>query len=52
MATFRQLRLDLIAVQRDELLALRDLGTYPSALLDAALTQLDAEQLGIEMHRA
>ncbi|MCA0296135.1 MAG: sodium:proton antiporter [Actinobacteria bacterium] len=50
MATFRQLRLDMIAVQRDELLALRDVGTYPSAMLSAALTQLDAEQLGIEMH--
>jgi CPA1 family monovalent cation:H+ antiporter len=51
MARFRRLRLDLIGVQREELLAIRDLGTYPSGMLDAALAQLDAEQLGIELHR-
>jgi CPA1 family monovalent cation:H+ antiporter len=51
MRTFRQLRLDLIAAQRDELLTLRNLGTYPSGMLDAALAQLDAEQIGIELHR-
>jgi CPA1 family monovalent cation:H+ antiporter len=51
-ALYRRLRLDLISAQRDELLDIRDLGTYPSSMLDAALTQLDAEQLGIELHHA
>jgi CPA1 family monovalent cation:H+ antiporter len=51
MERFRTLRLDLIAAQREELLAIRDVGAYPSAMLDAALAQLDAEQIGIELHR-
>jgi CPA1 family monovalent cation:H+ antiporter len=51
MRRFRELRLQLIAAQRDELLTLRNLGTYPSGMLDAALAQLDAEQIGIELHR-
>ncbi len=51
LAKFRKLRLKLLAAQREELLAIRDLGTYPSGMLDAALTQLDAEQLGIELQR-
>jgi monovalent cation/hydrogen antiporter len=51
MAKLRKLRLKLLAAQRDELIAIRDLGTYPSGMLDAALTQLDAEQLGIELQR-
>lgn len=51
MRRFRALRLELIAAQRDELLSLRDLGTYPSGMLNAALAQLDAEQIGIELHR-
>lgn len=50
-AQFRRLRLDLIAAQREELITIRDLGTYPSGMLDAALAQLDAEQLGLELHR-
>ncbi|HSK32674.1 MAG TPA: sodium:proton antiporter, partial [Propionicimonas sp.] len=50
-AKLRTLRLKLLAAQREELLTIRDLGTYPSGLLDAALTQLDAEQLGIELQR-
>ena len=50
-AKLSKLRLKLLAAQREELLAIRDLGTYPSGLLDAALTQLDAEQLGIELQR-
>lgn len=49
MAKLRKLRLKLLAAQREELLTIRDLGTYPSGMLDAALTQLDAEQLGIEL---
>ncbi len=51
MAKFRTLRLKLIAAQRDELMAIRDLGTYPSGMLDAALAQLDADQIGIELRR-
>jgi monovalent cation/hydrogen antiporter len=49
MEQFRSLRLDLISAERDELLLLRQNGTYPSAMLDAALNQLDAEQIGIEI---
>jgi len=49
MEQFRILRLDLISAERDELLLLRESGTYPTAMLDAALTQLDAEQIGIEL---
>ena len=48
---FRSLRLDLISAERDELLVLRSSGTYPSAMLDAALAQLDADQIGIELRR-
>jgi CPA1 family monovalent cation:H+ antiporter len=51
MERFRTLRLELIAAQRDALLDIRDLGAYPSAMLDAALSQLDAEQIGIELHQ-
>ncbi len=50
-AKYRKLRLALIEAQRDELIAIRDLGTYPSGMLDTALAQLDAEQLGIELLR-
>ena len=52
MAKYRRLRLKLIAAQRDELMAIRDLGTYPSGMLDAALAQLDADQIGIELRGA
>ncbi len=48
---FRTMRLDLISAEREELLALRSSGSYASAMLDAALTQLDAEQIGIELRR-
>jgi len=50
-ARYRKLRLALIEAQRTELIAIRDLGTYPSGMLDTALAQLDAEQLGIELFR-
>ena len=50
-AKYRKLRLALIEAQREELIAIRDLGTYPSGMLDTALAQLDAEQLGIELLR-
>lgn len=52
MGRYRTLRLTLIAAQRDELMAIRDLGTYPSGMLDAALAQLDADQIGIELRQA
>ncbi|HET7725508.1 MAG TPA: sodium:proton antiporter [Propionibacteriaceae bacterium] len=48
---YRTMRLDLINAERDELLVLRRTGSYPSAMLDAALVQLDAEQIGIELRR-
>ena len=48
-AQFGALRLEMIAAQRAELLRLRDLGAYSTALLSSALDQLDAEQIGIEM---
>jgi CPA1 family monovalent cation:H+ antiporter len=51
LESFRRLRLDLIAAQRDALLVVRQSGTYPTAMLDRALTQLDAEEIGIELRR-
>jgi CPA1 family monovalent cation:H+ antiporter len=51
LESFRRLRIDLIAAERDALLVVRQSGTYPSAMLDRALTQLDAEQIGIELRR-
>jgi len=50
-ATFRELRLAAIASQRDRLLELRALGSYPSAMLDDALAQLDAQQISIELRQ-
>ena len=46
---FRELRQILIKTQRDELVRQRNLGTYSSELLDEALDQLDADQLGLDM---
>ena len=46
---FRRLRIDLINAERDALLVVRRSGSYPSAMLDRALSQLDAEQIGIEL---
>ena len=48
---YLSLRLDLISAERDELLSVRRTGSYSSAMLDAALSQLDAEQIGIELRR-
>ena len=50
-SVWERLRIDLIAAERDALLVVRQSGTYPSAMLDRALTQLDAEQIGIELRR-
>lgn len=44
-----QLRLAAIELQRAELLRIRDLGTYPSSVLEDTLTQLDADQLSLEL---
>lgn len=44
-----QLRLAMIELQRAELLRIRDLGTYPSSVLESQLTQLDADQLSMEL---
>ena len=45
------LRLTVLAAQREALLELRDLGSYPSGLLDEMLTQLDADQLGLQLRQ-
>lgn len=44
-----ELRLAVLELQRAELLRLRDLGTYPSAVLTETLGQLDADQLSLEL---
>ncbi len=46
---YRMLRLTLIDAQWRELLRLRDLGTYSSASLESALTELDAEQYAVQL---
>ena len=48
-AANRRLRLQLLQAQREELLRLRDLGTYSSATLRQALAELDAAQIGLEI---
>ncbi len=45
------LRLDLIEAERRALLGLREVGSYPSALLDDQLRRLDADQLGLQLRR-
>jgi len=50
-ATQLELRLDLVERQREKLLHLRGLGTYPSAVLDHALDLLDADEIGIELRK-
>ena len=44
-------RLVVLAAQREALLELRDLGSYPSGLLDDMLTRLDADQLGLQLRQ-
>ncbi|MDR2619762.1 MAG: sodium:proton antiporter [Propionibacteriaceae bacterium] len=44
-----ELRLEIIEAQRTELLRIRDLGTFPSELLETKLLQLDADQIGVEL---
>jgi CPA1 family monovalent cation:H+ antiporter len=45
----RDLRLTLITAQRAALLRIRDVGTYRSSVLDDALVQLDAAEIGIRL---
>jgi CPA1 family monovalent cation:H+ antiporter len=50
-ATFTAVRIRVIEAQRSKLLALRAVGTYPSPMMDDALAQLDAQQIGIELRQ-
>ena len=45
------LRLAVLDAQRQALLELRDLGSYPSVLLDDMLNRLDADQLGLQLRQ-
>lgn len=45
------LRIELIEAERTWLVHLQGEGTYPSDLLNTALTQLDAEQLSMELRK-
>jgi NhaP-type Na+/H+ or K+/H+ antiporter len=45
----RSLRLALIIAERAALLRIRDVGTYRSSVLDDALVQLDAAEIGIRL---
>ncbi|MFC8190168.1 cation:proton antiporter [Cellulomonas sp. NPDC057328] len=51
-ADLQRLLLVLLDAQRDELLRLRDLGTYSSKALDEALVRVDAAQIGVQMRAA
>jgi CPA1 family monovalent cation:H+ antiporter len=46
---YRELRLRVIRAQRDELLRIRDVGTYSSDALGDVLEVLDADEIGIEL---
>ncbi|SFJ66429.1 sodium:proton antiporter [Cellulomonas sp. KH9] len=48
-AAGQHLLIALLTAQRTELLHVRDLGTYPSAVLTQALAELDALQIGVEL---
>jgi CPA1 family monovalent cation:H+ antiporter len=50
-ATFTAVRLQVLEAQRSRLLELRDVGSYPSTMMDDALAQLDAQQIGIELRQ-
>jgi CPA1 family monovalent cation:H+ antiporter len=50
-ATFGAVRLRVLEAQRSKLLDLRGVGTYPSTMMDDALAQLDAQQIGIELRQ-
>ncbi len=46
---YRRARIQIIQVQRKELLKLRDEGAYPSALLEDVLTALDSEEISLSL---
>jgi len=50
-AELTDVRLSVIEAQRSRLLELRGVGTYPSTMMDDALAQLDAAQIGIELRQ-
>ncbi|TYL51127.1 cation:proton antiporter [Agromyces mariniharenae] len=49
---YRSLRLDIIAAQREALLAVRDEGTFSASVLTGALESLDADQISMELRRS
>ncbi|HEU0182400.1 MAG TPA: cation:proton antiporter, partial [Agromyces mariniharenae] len=49
---YRSLRLDIIAAQREALLAVRDEGTFSASVLTGALETLDADQISMELRRS
>ncbi len=51
IAKLTALRLAVIDAQRSRLLDLRGVGSYPSTMVDDALAQLDATQIGIELRQ-
>jgi NhaP-type Na+/H+ or K+/H+ antiporter len=48
----KQIQLEMIDAQRDVLLKARDDGTFPSEMLNAALANLDADQVSLELKGA
>jgi CPA1 family monovalent cation:H+ antiporter len=46
---YRELRIRVIRAQRDELLRIRDVGTYSADALGDVLEYLDADEIGIEL---
>jgi len=46
-----ELRLDIVERQREKLLHLRGLGTFPSAVLDRALALLDADEIAAKLRK-
>jgi len=51
IAALSELRLTVIEAQRTKLLDLRSVGSYPSGMMDDALAQLDAAQIGLELRQ-
>jgi CPA1 family monovalent cation:H+ antiporter len=46
---YRELRIRVLQAQRDELLRIRDVGTYSSDALGDVLEVLDADEIGLEL---
>ncbi|HWK91841.1 MAG TPA: sodium:proton antiporter [Luteimicrobium sp.] len=49
---YRELRIRVIQAQRDELLRIRDVGTYSADALGGVLEVLDADEIGLELRGA